>query len=660
MRRLLAPVSASCLLAAIQSFVVPTASADPPPASAFARLPQISNVVLSPGSTMLAWANHDQPSPVIETFNLAKQQKGPSFSIPVDLILAGVAFADDDMLLLELNKVQSIDYDFERKYVAARVIALDLSTGKARVLLAAGHYISLHTKIPHEIVMTGYEYLVTAHKDAIGSRLAGGRSDSGLVPGIFGVDTRSGKFRKIAQGNQYTIDWVVDADGNAAARADWYPGERTYRVLTKDSAGWRVIYERSDGRDLALWGVSADHQGILATGAMNSDRYSKAWILPIDGSAPRVLSEDPDGDITGIEFDPHTGAPLSVYHVAPGQYQWLDARLEQRSELLGRSFPGQTLDISPAPVDATKVLLQTQSSSHPPVWYVVDLARKSATPVGDAYPELIDVPMGETQRIDYPSRDGATIPAYLTLPPGTADRNLPLIVLVHGGPATHDDDLEFNWWVQFLATRGYAVLQPQFRGSTGFGEAHRIAGERQWGKRMQDDVTDGVRKLISDGIADAKRICIVGASYGGYAALAGAAFTPDLYACAVSIAGVSDLPLMIGHTEKMSSDESNSLAYWRRHIGPPDDPDVIAYSPARAASNVRVPILLIHGLDDIVVPPVQSQTMVRAMQAAGKEALYVEVPEGDHWLTTSTMRERMLEESGRFIARYIGRPSQGQ
>src|SRR6185312_7286448 len=156
------------------------------------------------------------------------------------------------------------------------------------------------------------------------------------------------------------------------------------------------------------------------------------------------------------------------------------------------------------------------------------------------FPALANATLGEVRMLTYKARDGADVPAYLTLPPGSNGKNLPLVLFLHGGPESRDDYV-FDWFAQFLASRGYAVLQPQFRGSTGFGDAWRKAGYRQWGLRMQDDVTDGVKALVEQGVADAKRVCIVGASYGGYAALAGAAFTPNLYKCVVSMSGPGDL-----------------------------------------------------------------------------------------------------------------------
>lgn len=170
---------------------------------------------------------------------------------------------------------------------------------------------------------------------------------------------------------------------------------------------------------------------------------------------------------------------------------------------------------------------------------------------------------------------------------------------------------------------------------------------------MQEDVTDTVRALAEQGIADPKRVCIVGASYGGYAALAGAAFTPDLYACAVSVSGVSDLPLMLAHEGNSNPDESVTVDYWKEHIGLPTDAMVIARSPARAARAVRAPILLIHGTEDTVVPIEQSRVMARALKDAGKPVELIELPGEDHWLSQSATRIRMLTELEKFLAKNL-------
>jgi dipeptidyl aminopeptidase/acylaminoacyl peptidase len=190
--------------------------------------------------------------------------------------------------------------------------------------------------------------------------------------------------------------------------------------------------------------------------------------------------------------------------------------------------------------------------------------------------------------IAYKAADGTEIHACLTLPPGKSGTNLPLVVLPHGGPEARDE-LRFDWLTQFLATRGYAVLQPNFRGSYGYGRKFVEASNGQWGLKMQSDVSDGVKTLIADGVADPKRVCVVGASYGGYAALAGATFTPELYACAVSIAGISSVPNIIGAATIDTGEKSSTTDYWKARIGDiwHDEAALHAVSPAMHAADVR-------------------------------------------------------------------------
>ena len=219
----------------------------------------------------------------------------------------------------------------------------------------------------------------------------------------------------------------------------------------------------------------------------------------------------------------------------------------------------------------------------------------------------------------------------------------------HGGPDARDA-LGFDWWAQFLAVRGYAVLQPQFRGSTGFGKSFERAGYKQWGGLMQDDVTDGVQALIAQGVADPRRICIVGASYGGYAALAGAAFTPELYACAASINGVSNLPEMLSYFKDHTGAESDAVTAWRDHIGSSFDQQVIEKSPVHAAARVSAPVLLLHSTQDTVVPPGQSEQMANALKKAGARVTLVRLEGDDHWLSRSSTRVQMLRELDTFLS----------
>jgi dipeptidyl aminopeptidase/acylaminoacyl peptidase len=238
------------------------------------------------------------------------------------------------------------------------------------------------------------------------------------------------------------------------------------------------------------------------------------------------------------------------------------------------------------------------------------------------------------------------------LPPDREPKKLPLIVFPHGGPQSRDD-AGFDWWVQFLATRGYAVLRPQFRGSTGFGAELRRAGKRQWGQAMQDDLSDGVTSLVERGTVDPTRVCIVGASYGGYAALAGAAFTPELFACAASINGIADLPGMLGYLRNRYGDDSNALGAWEDLVGHSFSDELWEHSPTRSAANIRVPILLIHATDDTIVPFSQSKGFAEVLAEHGKTHELISLKGEDHWLSSASSRLQVLQVLETFLAKHL-------
>ncbi|MEL6830197.1 MAG: S9 family peptidase, partial [Pseudomonadota bacterium] len=257
----------------------------------------------------------------------------------------------------------------------------------------------------------------------------------------------------------------------------------------------------------------------------------------------------------------------------------------------------------------------------------------------------------------YPASDGLSIPAIVTAPAGQdfADlRDAPAIILPHGGPATYDR-FDFDWMAQFFASRGYLVLQPNFRGSTGFGRDFLDAGIGEWGGKMLSDIDDGVKALIKAGLIDPDRICIIGASYGGYAALAGATFTPDRYTCAIAIAPVSDLRKMLSRERRENQRGHWVIDYWKELManGAVTPQQLDAISPAKHAENVRAPILLLHGDDDTVVDIEQSLVMERALKRANKQVEFVRLKGEDHWLSVAETRMQTLQAMDAFLKRYM-------
>ncbi len=254
--------------------------------------------------------------------------------------------------------------------------------------------------------------------------------------------------------------------------------------------------------------------------------------------------------------------------------------------------------------------------------------------------------------IKYTARDGLTIHGYLTLPPGKEPKKLPTVVLVHGGPWWRDT-WGYNPMVQWLANRGYAVLQVNYRGSTGYGKAFINAGDREWGGKMQDDITDGVKWLIEQGIADPERIAIMGGSYGGYATLAGVAFTPELYCCGVDIVGPSNLITFINSIPPYWKPYLNMLY---KRIGHPekDEEFLKSRSPLFSADRIRVPLLIGQGKNDPRVKRTESIQIVEALKKRNIPVEYVEYPDEGHGFMKAKNRLDFFRRADKFLAKYLG------
>lgn len=636
----------------------------PPSAEAFGKIPAVSHVDINPAGTHLAWIDGSGNLPRIVIFDLAAKREARNLTLPGDSRPTMVRWANDATLIASVRMTYSHTGNERDQRTWQRWFAIDVVGGSPRMLLAqqgsnlqwvtASSLVRRQTARPGKIFLASLEESETQGRREIGTRIHRGRLDSKVTYNLYEVDLKSGDADLLERGGQFTEDWVVDPTGKISARSEWDPTREKFSIHAKDGGGWRLLYEAGRCGQLKNMHLNVENTAVIARGSLCGESRVKLWSLPLDGSPMKALFEDSAGDVVSLTVDPVDDSVIAAsFSGGDIGMRWLDARAEKRRGSLMRSFGADWVSLFGRSSDGQRIVVMAEYLSRPSVFHFVDFGAKRADIINETYPHLTDAKLGTLRRFKYDARDKYPLTAYLTVPSGTPEKNLPLIVLPHGGPESCDDPA-FDWWAQFLATRGYAVVQPQFRGSSCFGKAHADAGRRQWGLRMQDDVTDAVHALVTQGIADPKRVCIVGWSYGGYSALAGAAFTPDLYACAASIAGVSDLPLMVGYEDRMARDDEDSgLDYWRDHIGPITDPQVIAKSPARAARAVRSPILLIHGAGDTVVPIEQSRVMALALKDAGKNYELIELPGEDHNLAKSEMRIRMLTELEKFLAKNL-------
>ncbi|MCC5994918.1 MAG: S9 family peptidase [Oceanicaulis sp.] len=496
-------------------------------------------------------------------------------------------------------------------------------------------------------------------------RLGGGGGRPMLESTLFGVDPASGTGRVLETARLRSAEvpitrWFVDAQGNAVARLRFDNANDRSTLELRRGGNWRA-HPHWDNMSPAggVSGVDADGSGFYAL--RWSGGFRTVARFPADGGEPHgVLSAPPGRDVSGVIIDPVTRTPVGATYVdgAPRQV-FLDADLAALHDMVAARAPGLIVNVSSWNAARTRALVHIAAPGEAGSFLLVDRPSGEIAPIGEVRPAITDAGLVSTRRlITYSTRDGATLEAIITDPPGAAPGEVrPLVVLPHGGPASQDH-LGEDYIAGFIAALGYRVAQPNFRGSTGYGRAFERAGWGEWGGKMQDDVTDVLTHLIAEGAADPARVCIAGASYGGYAALAGAAFTPDLYRCAAAIAPVTDLWVFAGDIGARSSRRSRERDYWRRSIGDPTRQRAMleARSPARHAAQVQAPVLLIHPVEDTVVPISQSELMQRALTNAGKDVRLVRLDGEDHWLSLPETRIAMLEELGMFLTAHLGAP----
>jgi dipeptidyl aminopeptidase/acylaminoacyl peptidase len=627
------------LLALLGLGILSDAAAAPPPgAEVFAALPEETQPAISPDGHWLAWSERKDASVGVVIFDLGTRQNLRVLGVAAGDTLVSLTWQSNETLLMELQIAPN------HPGPGRQVLAQNVASGESRVLVSPYEYlVAARTSRPDTVII--------ATKPPSNTTLG----EAGGYTHLLEIDARTGTRTPLREGGKRTLRWFVDRDGRPVAREDWEWLQNQYCVYAVPGNTKRELLCRDDSDPPTISGMLADGSALVLLAA-NGRSHEAAWALPLDGSQPRLLAELPDADITSVFLDPYTGAVTGVLASGLGSsIRWLDPAAEQRYGSIAHAFPNLLVEPYGWTADGSKTLARVSSASTPPVYYLTDFKTHKADIAAETYPGLAGAVLGEVKEISYKSRDGTDIPAYLATPPG-GKPPYALVVLPHGGPNARDY-LVFNSLVQFLATRGYAVLRPQFRGSTGFGDAFRDAGDRQWGGLMQDDITDGVRALVAQQLADPRRVCIVGDTpYGGYAALAGAAFTPELYECVVSINGVSDLPAYVNAllpaagTPLAHTVSSSSAAKVEKRIGKPGDPILKSRSPINAIATIRAHVLIMY-TGNTGLLPVQGANMARALTAAGRDVTLDSLP-GDAW-ANSRVRTQIFGELERFLRLHL-------
>lgn len=474
------------------------------------------------------------------------------------------------------------------------------------------------------------------------------------------IDLRTGRGRPVAYMDYTTDDYVLDGEGEVIALGRYNERSGRWSLHLPQGQGEREVWAVDAPVDTPAFHGMGRTPRTIVIGADRPDLASQE-----DGSriSDTLFEVDVDTGVwSRLPFDHH---PDSLVHHPQTRlliggsrieengvrYEFLDQKASQRWQSVEQAFSDKAPELVSWNDAMSRVIIFTDTAEAGQ-YHLVDFDLGASGILADAYPAIAPGQVGAVRSIQFAAQDGLKIPGYLTLPPGVSEpAGLPLVVLAHGGPASRDV-AGFDWWAQALASRGYAVLQANFRGSTGYGRAFLEAGYGEWGRKMQTDLSDGVRWLAADGVIDPARVCIVGASYGGYAAMAGLALDSDVYRCGVSVGGVSDLRRMVNREARQERySDSQTVRYWNRFMGAArlNDRALDDLSPAYLAASVGSPLLLIHGRDDTVVPIEQSRVMAEALRRADKPVEFVELPGEDHWLSRSETRRQMLAETVRFL-----------
>ena len=482
---------------------------------------------------------------------------------------------------------------------------------------------------------------------------------------LFKVSLETGHGEQIERPSDSVVGWWLDLDGNPVVRITVSNG--TVRLFRKDEENkWRAFYktrvrEMSEREDYEAVGPSDQPDKYYVLARPPGHDRTGLYLYDLDAEQfGEPIIEHPTYDLLSANVARDGSRVVRHCYMADVRVcVFSDTEIDAHMRGLRRFFDDSAnLYILDGSEDSRTLLLYVEGPHDVPSFYYYRADQRDIQPIGIERRALQNVAMPRASVVRWTTRDGKELSGYLSVPagaPALEAAKLPLVVYPHGGPEARDH-LTFDPWVQYLTARGYAVFQPNFRGSDGFGRAFAESGYGQWGRAMQDDITDGVQMLAAQGTVDLQRACVVGASYGGYAALAAAALTPDLFRCAVSVAGISDLEDFIGWRKRNWGSDSEGYTYWLTAIGDPDrdEQKLREVSPARLVDRIEIPVLLIHGTDDYVVPLAQSRAMKKALDAAGIESELVELEGEGHSGWTNGSEMRALAKIDAFLWTHLG------
>ncbi len=483
--------------------------------------------------------------------------------------------------------------------------------------------------------------------------LIGLNKDNPQLHDVYRLDLGSGQLTKEVD-NPGFVGWLADAQLVVRAAIAPQPDGGLVLVIRDDAASdWRPLLTVPPADALSTGPVafSEDGQSLLLVSSLDA-QASRLVRCDLATGAVSVLAADPEADVSGVLLHPDTRQPqIATVLRDRSEYQVLDPAVAADLTAIRALHPGDPAFAGRDDADTTWLVSFTNDTGPVP-YFGYDRGTRTGRFLFEHQPALSRYQLAPMEPFQYAARDGMKIHGYVTFPPGAGGTGLPCVLYVHGGPWVRDV-WGFDPIAQWLANRGYACLQVNYRGSTGYGKAFSAAGDRQWGAAMQDDLTDAVGFAVGQGWIDRDRVGIMGGSYGGYAALAGAAFTPDVYRCAVDIVGPSNLKTLI---ETIPEYWAPMIAQFHQRVGNPEtEPEFLwARSPLSRADQIRIPLLIAQGANDPRVKQAESEQIVGALERHGVEHEYMLFADEGHGFAKPENRLKFYAAAERFLARHLG------